>query len=133
MEELAGVKPAVSPHLTSLDAYPSATDRTRAQHAVQYLVTPMCANIVGLPRVATRIKASILACLSASVCSAFRKLGDVGVGVFKRGKLAAARQGNCASNARFQPCSARLISLAPLATIFTALRLHISRRLELNR
>src|SRR5437667_9215747 len=53
-------------------------------------MTPIRANIVGPPDVATRIKASIAACHSAAWCSAFGS--DVVAGILQGDELATARQ-----------------------------------------
>jgi len=55
-------------------------------------MTPMRANIVGPPSVATRIKASMAACHSAGIVLGLRKFGYVIAGILERDKLAAARQ-----------------------------------------
>jgi hypothetical protein len=46
-------------------------------------MTPIRANIVGPPDVATRIRASIAACHSGASCSPLRKLGDEVAGIFQ--------------------------------------------------
>ncbi len=58
-----------------LPAAPIVVFPVRIKHALDMTVnarmTPMRANIVGPPDVATRIKASIAACHSAASCSVF--------------------------------------------------------------
>jgi hypothetical protein len=55
-------------------------------------MTPIRANIVGPPDVATRIKASIAACHSAAFVLGLRKLDDVIAGILERHELVTARQ-----------------------------------------
>jgi hypothetical protein len=54
------------------------------------LMTPMRANIVGPPSVATRIRASIAACHSGGIVLGFRESGDIVAGILEGDKLAAA-------------------------------------------
>jgi hypothetical protein len=65
---------------------------TRSTWRFNARMTPIRANIVGPPDVATRIKASIAACHSAASCSAFGKFRDVGAGVLEGDELAPAWQ-----------------------------------------
>jgi hypothetical protein len=56
------------------------------------LRTPMRANMVGPPDVATRIKASLTACHIPRPRASLGKLRDVAAGVLKGDELAPARQ-----------------------------------------
>jgi hypothetical protein len=68
------------------------------------LITPIRANIVGPPNVATRIKASIAGLPLRSLMLGLRKLHDVIAGVLEGDELATAGQRDRITNARFQPC-----------------------------